>query len=113
MHPKLEIDYYIPTENSKDTTLADTKQIKIQEISISVYPNPVKNSFNIEISEVDFSGNASFILYDSMGLKIKQIAIDNVNTSMNVSDLTQGIYLYKISDKNKRILKTGKIIINK
>jgi len=53
----------------------------------------------------------SFHIYDILGKAVKQTKITSNRTTINFNNLADGIYIYKLSDKEK-IITTGKIIIN-
>ncbi|MFD2942281.1 T9SS type A sorting domain-containing protein [Flavobacterium notoginsengisoli] len=59
--------------------------------SFSVWPNPVKNTLNINSLQ---DSNYSIKIYDLLGRLI--YTKENVNTSIDVSSFTSGLYLIKI-----------------
>lgn len=63
--------------------------------SFSVWPNPVKNTLNINLLN-EF--NYSVKIYDLLGRLI--YTKENVNTSIDVSSFTSGLYLIKIKAEN-------------
>lgn len=77
-----------------------------EQVAVSVYPNPASNKLNFKIE----NGKTAIIeLYDIMG---KQLLQQNITSSalINLSNLSSGIYFYKITDKEKRTAR-GKIAI--
>jgi len=80
--------------------------------SVSIYPNPSGGQFNLKIN--DGSENSAKIeLADLTGKLIFSITseIGENNTSIDVSDLANGIYFLKVS--NEKLNETLKLIINK
>ena len=81
--------------------------------SISIYPNPAKNSLNINFGTINNSDLSTEIsIYDLQGKKIKSIQrnteiIQNVNTSQ----LSDGIYVLKINNQNGEQI-THKLVIH-
>ena len=71
------------------------------ESAVTIYPNPVNNTLNID----NISGKAS--VYDITGKQMIEDA--SFNGSLDVSQLNAGIYLIKINDIDGTI-KTGKFI---
>lgn len=74
--------------------------------SVIIYPNPTNSVLNIKNAE-----NSSIEIYDLLGrivLSKNEIAIDQ---QLNVSNLTTGTYLIKITNNNH--IKTDKFIINR
>jgi hypothetical protein len=107
-----EIHYYkTPTEEwgtafshscSSNTGIAET-----QSTSISIYPNPAEEVIQIQsplkIDRIQF--------YDLQGRLLKSEVL-NGRTSMNASDLENGVYLIEILNQNK-ILHRQKLIVKK
>jgi len=103
-HPKLVIKFAKTTK---------TNVVYSQKDAISVYPNPVRDVLNIDMSANDLPENASVILYNQLGQQIKQLPVKKGITSIDTNDLNNGIYLYKISDTSNLLLKSGKIMVSK
>jgi len=81
-----------------------------QNIKIKVYPNPVSDNIIIEnplLSALNFD------LYDALGRKIVSSEIKNIQNSINVSFLSDGIYYYTITDTNSDNFYTDKILLSK
>lgn len=83
-----------------------------RSISLSnVYPNPTYNTINIDYNfDVNIDG-ASVKIVNLLGSIVKEVEMDqNANKlSMDVSDLTAGIYFYSIVVNNE-IFKTKKLV---
>ncbi len=86
----------------------DAISTKIDEFdnNISIYPNPTSDLINI-------SGiyNAHIMLYDIDGKMIYSEKIEKNKTSINLSNINNGIYILRIIENNKIINK--QIIINR
>lgn len=78
---------------------------------INVYPNPVQEILNIDLSDELLSNQLSYALYDLLG---KQIANGSLGVSqnhqINVSNLATGVYLLKITDQATQASQQFKII---
>ena len=77
--------------------------------TVNIYPNPATNIVNIEISGVN-EGIADIEIYNTMGNLIRKETIEsNGIFSLNVSNLTQGIYyiriIYKSAVISEKIIK--------
>lgn len=78
---------------------------------ITFWPNPVKNQLNISSSEINFSNNAEVSVYDMVGREVMRSKDFNStsNLSIDMSSLSKGIYILKLTDGKqsiqKRILK--------
>lgn len=95
--------------NGDDVILKD-EDIKSKTSLINVYPNPAQ-----EMTQVQFkhppAGKCMFTLYDLTGKAIA--VIDNILVStvtINLQNITKGMYLYIVTDKNS-LIGTGKLII--
>ena len=74
--------------------------------NVIIYPNPTKSILNIENAE-----NSMIEIYDLLGRVVLSKNNISLNEQINVSTLSEGTYLLRISNDNKVI--TDKFIINK
>jgi Leucine-rich repeat (LRR) protein len=86
------------TSFSEDCSLSVGDQ-ELNE-SISIYPNPVKNSLNISIKQ---DGNYSIMAMNGQVVKKGRIAIGE--NTLDVSSLTQGIYLINLKTDKGNVTK--------
>lgn len=77
-----------------DTTLPSKKDNQTR--SITVFPNPTKTNFNIK-AEPSFS--SQYNLYNMFGEKILDGSFTG-NTSVDISNLKNGVYFLKINNTN-------------
>jgi hypothetical protein len=93
-----------------------SEEVLVEEINedakVSFYPNPVSDQLNVSINGVGSAATVS--VYDLLGsLKIRQnISVGQLNLTVDMSQLTSGIYLLQVTDENQiicqdRIVKTG------
>jgi hypothetical protein len=76
--------------------------------SISVYPNPNNGLINISLTS-ELAQHSSLEIYDAIGkLVVKQVLANELN-AINISNLNNGIYLFKLLN-NSDIIKIGKLI---
>ncbi|MEO0295153.1 MAG: T9SS type A sorting domain-containing protein [candidate division WOR-3 bacterium] len=76
-----------------------------------VYPNPFKPSEgHSHISFTNLSPNSEIVIFDVNGNKIKELKSDGDGSARWDGNVASGIYIYSITDKNKR-KKIGKIAI--
>jgi hypothetical protein len=71
--------------------------------SIHVYPNPAHSAFNIVADKAAFVGTG-YALYDETGKIIMTGKLTEVNTSVNMSDLSTGLYILRM-DTNGQVYK--------
>ena len=76
--------------------------------SIAVYPNPSNGVLNIALP-ASISQNATLEIYDAIGKLVVKQTLTNELNSVNISDLTNGIYLFKILN-NTNSVKIGKLV---
>ena len=91
-----------------------TLEQQLNQSTISVYPNPTSEYFQLDLKLDDnFElNNTSLQLINSTGKIVKSTALTQNNTRVNTTDLNAGTYYYNIIYKDTN-LKTGKLIITK
>ncbi len=86
----------IVTMPEMDITLtANFMYISVEDIAkveLSVYPNPTRDKFYVESSEMI----KQIRLIDISGQVVKEIAVDGLNTEINVNNLRAGVYFIQI-----------------
>ncbi len=93
-------------------SLSNTEVVVDNKSLIKIYPNPVKNTFTLDISKSTFSasGNLKLQILDLSGRLVKQV--DKINTlkrNIDINDLNSGMYLYQLSGNGSDVT-SGKII---
>ncbi len=84
----------------------------LSENQIKIYPNPVKNTFTLDISKsmILASGNLKLQIFDLSGRLVKQVdKIKTFKRNIDINNLNSGIYLYQLSGNGNDIA-SGKII---
>ena len=76
--------------------------------NVSIYPNPNTGVLNITLP-TSISQNSSLEIYDAIGKLVVKQTLTNELNSVNISDLTNGIYLFKILNNNNSV-KIGKLV---
>ncbi len=69
--------------------------------NLAIYPNPVSSCFTVD----GFEGTATFYLYNSTGQLVNSQKV-NSGESIDVSDLSKGMYVAKIQLSNSVVTKT-------
>lgn len=78
---------------------------------INAYPNPFNNSTTLFIDNEVITKNVNFILLDSYGKEVKTIYnIQDSELKINRENLSNGFYIFKIT-QNDKMISTGKLII--
>jgi len=94
-----------------DNTTAVSERSK--NISVSISPNPVSLSANVELTGIyDISG-CTFIIYDVLGNEVKNLTsemkLHDGSFVFNREGIRNGIYFYRFTDANEKVF-TGKIV---
>lgn len=90
-----------------DFSVIDNSPMATNQNQISglqVYPNPAKNILNIV---TDSNSTKNVQIYDMIG---KNVLTTNTDSEVNVSSLTPGLYLARITEEGKT--STKKVVIN-
>lgn len=84
------------------TSVIDLQESVIQDDYVKIYPNPVQDFLQIELYKQDVH---KAVIVDLFGRIV--LILNNLSESNNIdlSHLSSGIYLLKISDKTYKILK--------
>ncbi|RAK23610.1 putative secreted protein (Por secretion system target) [Flavobacterium aquaticum] len=77
--------------------------------SLKVYPNPAKGIVNIDLGAV--TGDTTFELFDVQGRKVVTKVSSNTIETLNVENLSDGIYMLSIQNGSAKT--TKKVVINK
>ncbi len=79
-------------------------------LSVSVYPNPTKDIVNFKLAQN--VGEATITLVDLSGkIVYTDVILSESKLTLNLSDLSKGIYMYKIYENNTGNSNIGKLII--
>ncbi len=94
--------------NQADIAVTGISEDLLTDISISFYPNPVKDIFTIK-TETDHMTQLTAEVYDLAGTKLISENINPGNTQINTERLTTSEYILKIYD-NLHVIKSFKFI---
>ena len=73
--------------------------------SVTIYPNPVDSNLKIDLNELDSNNRIKIEILTIKGKKIFQKKLSILDNSIDLSDLSSGIYFLKITVNNSSILK--------
>lgn len=104
--------YYID-----DVSVIDSSAIGINEINnnynINVYPNPSNGNIQIDLSKLNESSDMQFVVYNTLGIEVKRQQITGAEiTNIDLSDIANGTYLYKVF-KDGKLYKYDKLVLIK
>jgi len=77
--------------------------------AVTITPNPFSDKITITLNPATKTDNSRLIIYNSLGKEVINVLIYNRATTIDVSNLNSGLYIYKFVD-NKEIIQTGKLI---
>ncbi|MBL4668265.1 MAG: T9SS type A sorting domain-containing protein, partial [Flavobacteriales bacterium] len=81
----------------------------LDNVNVSVYPNPVKNSINFKLDINAFNVN----ILDVTGKTVKTITSLNNKLTISTSNLNNGVYFYSITDVDGNFVSTNKFVVAK
>jgi hypothetical protein len=92
------------------TSLYYGSSVGINEVSqsnlFSVFPNPAQNVINVNL-DAKLVGSV-FTIYDNIGKVVKSGKLNSANTTIELNDLSGGIYTFSIGENKKQTFKVIK-----
>lgn len=80
---------------------------------LNIYPLPADNYINLNLNHQSNENLYLVNIFNALGQKVLSERIENVNLNrLDVSNLSNGVYLLEVKNINKKSLTTKKIIIN-
>ena len=76
-----------------------TTTILLEKQNFKIYPNPAQNILNIELQSIDNDQN-HIEIYDLSGKQVYSSITSDKNIQVDVSELTQGLYIIKVYNNN-------------
>ncbi len=73
-------------------------------LGVSIYPNPAKDFVQINIEDA-ITNELSLQVYDMLGKLIESQTITEQTTQLNIKNLEKGVYILKIGNSTKRLIK--------
>ena len=99
-NPTDQMGYGIPNfEDAYNALLVLGAEDQLRAEQFAIYPNPVKTTVNISFPES--ITNANFTLYNVIGSEVLRATVSTGDNSVDVSQLTSGIYIANIKSDNK------------
>jgi hypothetical protein len=78
----------------------------IAAADIQVYPNPAPSKLHFNISDKAIGSRVH--IYNVLGSEVAAYELINTHGAVDVSTLQDGIYLYRVMDRNDKTILTGK-----
>ena len=113
---KFEVEIWDKTNNVRDTLTFKTRLFNsVHNISdserIAIYPNPAKNSINIDASELQTVSDVEVDIYDLTGRVVLRKSLTKSLESIGVDHLPNGVYVLQIN-QGSRSAAIERIVIN-
>lgn len=90
----------------KDDNTTDVNDDVLSPLSITVYPNPSVESFNVQFNSI--SGKSDLQIFDNMGRVVYQQTVNSTNganyININSDNFTNGTYYIRLSNGNSTVL---------
>jgi hypothetical protein len=79
---------------------------------LKFFPNPAKDFIQFEVTK-SFEKGLNLQVYNFLGRKVVDLKNINPKLSINLQDLVRGLYLFQLTDKQGKIIETGRFQIDK
>ncbi|MCF8422712.1 MAG: T9SS type A sorting domain-containing protein [Bacteroidia bacterium] len=106
--PTVNVTKAITVQNNYN--VVSINENKINNIQLSVFPNPAINSINFTTTSAEAT---NVVAYDISGKAVCSEAIESGKAKINTSNFTSGIYMYRVVGKYNQVLTTGKFTVSK
>jgi hypothetical protein len=83
-----------------------------QTTILRFYPNPATTNITFDFQGV-YEKGYSLQVYNFLGRKMIEKSNIEDKTSINLTDFTRGVYIYKLFDKTGKLVETGKFQVSK
>ena len=100
----LDITDIVNLYSEKSITTSNTR---VTKNSFNAYPNPASNFTRVELN----SAEGKIEIYNAIGAVVKSALVKNTNFTIDLSDLTSGVYTLKHFDGNS--ISENKLVITK
>jgi TonB family protein len=104
----LPFNYRLNSKAGPGYNIIPKKDNKKDFISLKVYPNPVTDIVNIELTE--FQAQLSCQIINVKGELVRKDQLNSVLEKLNISELESGLYIIQLVSKDKGIMNTQKLI---
>lgn len=93
-----------------DYNVVGINEAQKASIQLSVYPNPAATVINFATTSTEAT---KVIAYDVTGKIVTTEVLEMGHAKMNLTNLSNGIYIYHVVDKNNQVLKADKFNVSK
>lgn len=80
---------------------------KYSKDDFSVFPNPANDLITVKVNSINIG--STYIITDALGKIVASGKLTAESSSINISELSAGIYLFKVSEQNQHSFKVVKL----
>ena len=91
---------------------APVPEIVLQTSILRFFPNPATTVITFDFQK-NYEKGYSLQIYNFLGRKMVEQTNVADQTTINLTDFTRGVYIYKLFDKNGKLVETGKFQVSK
>lgn len=88
-------------------TTVDMPPMNREEKKVQFFPNPATTFLTFEFRELPKRGS-QIQVFSFLGRQVKTIQANAQKVTVNISDLSRGVYVFQVRDPNGRILESNK-----
>ncbi|TSA27451.1 MAG: T9SS C-terminal target domain-containing protein [Bacteroidetes bacterium] len=92
------------------TDISGFEYMLMPEVDVRLAPNPATDRMVVTLSKL--VKNGQFVIFNPQGKRIRTLILNEKRGFLNVSDLANGLYYYKLTD-GSRPLNSGSFIVTK
>jgi hypothetical protein len=87
-------------------------ETSVQATILRFFPNPATTVITFDFQQ-KYEKGYSLQIYNFLGRKMIEQTNVADQTTINLTDFTRGVYIYKLFDKNGKLVETGKFQVSK
>jgi len=103
-------DVIVSADSNYADSLMGVAQLIVNNEKVIVYPNPASTLLNVEVGLAN-GQTGTICMYSSLGEKVICEEITQHITILPINTLVPGIYYYRITDENSKLIKADKVMI--
>ncbi|MDQ2751985.1 MAG: T9SS type A sorting domain-containing protein [Bacteroidota bacterium] len=100
------------TEMNHYSYLPKTYERGSSTAEIKMFPNPARNEATLYINSIKEQDGGDMIVYNTSGTAVMRNTVRPGNNSINVGNLSSGIYIVKVISRDKSIY-TQQLVVSK
>lgn len=101
-------DFKLLPRDANDVVISTSIE-EVENIKVSVYPNPASTFIAFELSDDNFEVK----MFDITGKVVKNVYSTKNRVNVSVAELDNGVYFYSLYTQKGNLIKTNKFVVNK